>query len=136
MRRDDAEHLIAHLIELVVIGEIAGTDHLDVRLVEAAFGELFGEDSRLRAGKVDERRIGREIADTLQERRKVGVGERDAHLLDDLAAAWLKLAMNAVSASMPGAHSFTSVTTRLLPVFAAHWPMIEDDCPSVKLVRT
>ena len=48
----------------------------------------------------------------------------------------VKLALNAVSASMPGAQSLTSVTTRFDPFFAAHSPMIQDDWPSVKLVRT
>ena len=39
-------------------------------------------------------------------------------------------------ASMPGAQSFTRVTTFLAPFLAAHSPITEDDCPSVKLVRT
>ena len=43
---------------------------------------------------------------------------------------------NAVSASAPGAQSLTSETTFLLPFFAAHSPMIIEDWPSVKLVRT
>ena len=43
---------------------------------------------------------------------------------------------NAVSASAPGAQSLTSETTFLLPFFAAQSPMIIDDWPSVKLVRT
>ena len=44
--------------------------------------------------------------------------------------------VKAVSASAPGAQSLTSVTTFLLPFFAAQSPMIIDDWPSVKLVRT
>src|SRR5262245_40068949 len=48
----------------------------------------------------------------------------------------VKRCLNAVSASVPGAHSLTSVTTRLLPFFAAHSPMIQDDCARMKLVRT
>ena len=41
---------------------------------------------RLRAREIDERGIRIEIADALQERRKVGIGERNADRLDDLAA--------------------------------------------------
>ena len=44
-------------------------------------------------------------------------------------------ALNAASDSAPGAQSFTRVTTFLLPFLAAHWPMIIEDWPSVKLVR-
>ena len=33
-RRDDAEHLIAHSVEIVVVGEIAGSDDLDARVAE------------------------------------------------------------------------------------------------------
>src|SRR6516164_3929812 len=40
----------------------------------------------------------------------------------------VKRCLNAVSASVPGAHSLTSVTTRLLPFLAAHSPMIHDGC--------
>ena len=35
--------------------------------------------------------------------------------------------LNALYASVPGAHSLTSVTTRLLPFLAAHSPMIQED---------
>ena len=42
--RDHAEHLIAHVVEIVVVGEIAGTDDLDARIAEPALGELLGED--------------------------------------------------------------------------------------------
>src|SRR3954462_11364416 len=48
----------------------------------------------------------------------------------------VKRCLKAVSASVPGAHSLTRVTTRLLPFLAAHSPMIQDDCERMKLVRT
>src|SRR5215469_11473132 len=38
----------------------------------------------------------------------------------------LKRVVNAVSASIPGAHSLTSVTTRLEPFLAAHSAKIQD----------
>src|SRR5258708_8566373 len=46
-----------------------------------------------------------------------------------------KALTNAVSASVPGAQSFTIETTFLLPFLAAQSPMIIEDWPSVKLVR-
>src|SRR5215471_6731420 len=82
--RDDAEHLVAHVVEAVVGCQVAWPDDLDARAGETAFGELFGEDRRLRARKVDEGRVRLEVADALQERREVRVGERDADRLDDL----------------------------------------------------
>src|SRR6476469_9456964 len=42
--------------------------------------------------------------------------------------------LKALSASVPGAHSLTSVTTRLLPFLAAHSPMIQEDWARMKLV--
>ena len=124
-RSDHAQHLVAHAVEAVVVGEIAGTDDLDAGTAEAAFGELLGEDAGLRAGKIDEGRVRIDVADALQERGEIRIGERDADRFDDLAAAWAKRALNAVSDSMPGAQSLTSFTTRLLPFFAAHSAMIQ-----------
>ena len=86
MRRHHAEHLIAHGVELVVVGEVAGADDLDPRLVQAALGELLGEDAGLRAREIDERRVRIDVADALQERREVGIGERNADRFDDLSA--------------------------------------------------
>ena len=40
----------------------------------------------LRARKINERGVGIEVADALQERREIGIGERDADRFDDLAA--------------------------------------------------
>src|SRR5262249_49963022 len=86
MRGDHPQHLIAHIVELVVVGEVARADDLDPGTGQAALGELLGENARLRAGEVDEGGIGVEVADTLQERRKVRIGQRNADRFDDLAA--------------------------------------------------
>src|SRR5215470_7891632 len=48
----------------------------------------------------------------------------------------LKRVVNAVSASTPGAQSFTSVTTRLLPFFAAHSAITQDCGAKMKPART
>ena len=42
--RDHAEHLIAHGVEIVVVGEIARTDDLDAGFAEPALGKLLGEN--------------------------------------------------------------------------------------------
>ena len=68
---DDAEHLVAHGVEIVVVGEIARADDLNAGIAEPPFGELLGEDARLRAREIDERGVWIEIADALQERRKI-----------------------------------------------------------------
>ena len=43
---DHAEHLVAHGVEIVVVGQIARADDLDAGTAEPAFGELLGEDRR------------------------------------------------------------------------------------------
>ena len=48
----------------------------------------------------------------------------------------LKRVLNAVSASVPGAHSLTSVTTRLLPFLIAHSAMIQACGAMMKPART
>ena len=39
----DTERALAHVVELVVVGHVAGGDELDARLVEAALAELLQE---------------------------------------------------------------------------------------------
>ena len=50
--------------------------------------------------------------------------------------ALVKLSVNTAAASAPGAQSDCTITTFLLPFFAAHSAMMPDCCPNVKLVRT
>src|SRR5262245_50983819 len=54
VRGHHPQHLIAHIVELVVVGEVARADDPDPGTGKAALGELLGEDAGLRAGKVDE----------------------------------------------------------------------------------
>ncbi len=87
MRGDDAEHRIGHAGQLVVVGEVAGTDDADRRLVHAALDELLGEQAGLEARKVHEQGVRLVVAGALQERREIGIGERHPHRFDDLGAA-------------------------------------------------
>ena len=87
VRGDDAEHGVGHAGEFVVVGEVAGADDADRRLVHAALEELLGEQAGLEARKINEQRIGLVVARPLQERREIGIGERHPHGFDDLRAA-------------------------------------------------
>ena len=60
-----AEHLIAHIVQIIVVGEIAGPNDLDARSAQAAFGKLLGEDRRLGAGEIDKGSVGLDVADAL-----------------------------------------------------------------------
>ncbi len=86
VRRHDAEHGVAHPGERVVVRQIARPDDFYSGLVEAALDELLGKDRRLLARKKDEHRVGGGVARALQERREIGICERHAQRLDDLAA--------------------------------------------------
>ena len=72
MRVDDAERDVAHVVELVVVGDVAGGDQLDARLVEAALAELLHERRALARRQEAEHRVGLQVGDLLQERREVG----------------------------------------------------------------
>src|SRR6185295_2630514 len=65
VRRDDAEHHVALAGQLVVIGQVARPDDLDVGLVEPALTELARKGPTLLAGEIDESGVRREIADPL-----------------------------------------------------------------------
>ena len=90
MPGDHADHLISHTVQLVVISQIARPDDFDARARKAAFGELLGKNTRLSAGKIKESGIWIEIANTLQERGKVGIGKRNSDRLDDLTTKFGK----------------------------------------------
>src|SRR5947209_1528252 len=87
VRRDDAEHDVALTGKLIIVGEVARTDDLDVCLVEAALDELARERATLLAGEIDERGVRLEIADALKERREIRIGQRNLELLDHLSTA-------------------------------------------------
>ena len=84
--RDDADRGIADVGQQIVIGDVAGGDQLDARLVEAALGELLHEGGARARGDEDEHRVGRIVLDALQEGREIGVLQRHADLLHHRAA--------------------------------------------------
>src|SRR5262249_17998138 len=104
-------------------GEVARADDPDPGTGKAALGELLGEDAGLRAGKVDEGGIGVDVADTLQERRKVRIGQGDADRFDDLAAELGEALLE------------RGLRFGARPSLAATSPMIQDDGARMKLVR-
>ena len=58
VRGDHAERDVAHVVELVVVGHVAGADQLDAGLVHAALGELLHQRRAGARGHEDEQRIG------------------------------------------------------------------------------
>jgi hypothetical protein len=74
---DHADHLVARRVKSIVIGQIAGPNNLDARVGQTALGELFGENTSLRAGEINKRGVRIDVAYPLQERGKIRIGERD-----------------------------------------------------------
>ena len=87
MRGHGAERRVAHAVEHIVVHDVAGADHLDAGLVEAALGILLHEVAALAGRHEHEHGVGLGILHALQERREVGIGKRHLDLFDDLAAA-------------------------------------------------
>src|ERR1700738_1818606 len=86
VRGDYAEHLVTHRVQDVIVCEISRADDLDARGRKPALCKLLGENTRLGAGKIQERRIRVEIANTLQKRGKIGIREGNSDRFDDLPA--------------------------------------------------
>ena len=87
MRGDGAERGIAHVVQQIVVHHVAGADHLDAGLVEPALGKLLHERAALTCRHEHEHGVRLGVFHPLQERRKVGIGQRHLDLFDDLAAA-------------------------------------------------
>jgi hypothetical protein len=49
--------LVARRVKSIVIGQIAGPNNLDARVGQTALGELFGENTGLRAGEINKRSV-------------------------------------------------------------------------------
>ena len=86
MRGHGADDLIAHGIEQIVVGHVARADELDARLVEPTLDELLDEGAALPGRHEHEDGIGLGVGGALQERRKVGIGERKADGLEHFSA--------------------------------------------------
>ena len=95
-------------------------------LAEPRSANCLAKMLRLRAREIDESGIRIEIADALQERRKVGIGERNTDRLDDLAAGLEEAGLERGLGFDPRRPIVDQVTTRLLPFLAAHSAMIQD----------
>ena len=93
VRVDDADGDVAHVVELVVVGDVAGGDQAHARLVEAALGELLHERRALARGQEHEQRVGLGVGHLLQHRREVGRAQRRAQLVHHLAAVQAELAL-------------------------------------------
>ena len=93
VRVDDAERDIADAVGRVVVGDVAGRDEADARLVEAALAELLSERRALARRQKAEDAVGLEVGDHLQEGREVAAPERRADLADELATVWQELAL-------------------------------------------
>src|SRR6516165_2035550 len=78
VRRHHADHLVAHRVELVIVGKVAGTDNLDSGAGKTSLGELLGKNAGLCSGKIDESSIRVEIANALQKRGEIRIGERNS----------------------------------------------------------
>ena len=97
---------------------------------------MLGEDRRLRAGKIDERGVRLDVSDALQERREVGIGERQADQLDDLAADLEESGFER-RLGIDAGHAFNHQGDNpLSAVLQAHAPMIHDCGLSKKPART
>ena len=86
VRGDGAERGIPHVVEQVVVHDVAGTDDPDAALVEAALGKLLHEIAALAAGHEHEHGVGFGILHALQERREIGIHQGHLDLLDDFTA--------------------------------------------------
>ena len=86
MRRDHAQSAVAHVIELIVIGHVTGTDELDAGLVHAALKKLLHHRSACAGGHKHKQRVGLEVAHLLQKRGKVGVAQGHTQRLGHLSA--------------------------------------------------
>ncbi len=58
MRGDHAHDRVAHAVEQIVVRDVAGADHLDARLVEAALDVLLHEVAARARRHEDEQRVG------------------------------------------------------------------------------
>src|SRR5262249_12701252 len=83
--RDCANHSVAHVIQLVVIGDITRTKEPNPGVSEATLCKLFGEShfARWREHKDGIRSV---IARLLEERREIEVLKWDAKSFNDFAA--------------------------------------------------
>src|SRR3974377_2283973 len=86
-----ADHRVAHSRQIVVVGDVAWSDELNSRLVEATFNELLGKGARLPRRDEDKKRIWMSIACALEEWCKVRVCQGNFYCFNDLATGFRKI---------------------------------------------
>ena len=75
MRGDHADQRIAHAVELVIIGHVAGANDLDAGLGEFTLVDLLHEACALTRRHEEEERIRLQIFGLLQEGREFRIHE-------------------------------------------------------------
>ena len=104
-----AEHDVAHVVQGVVVGEVAGTEQPDPRLVEPALDELPHQRGRLTGRDEHEKAVGRRVARPLQERCEIRVLQRNSQRFDHLPTrpgkAVLEEGLGIVAGSEIGNHA-------------------------------
>ncbi len=89
--RDETERPLAHRLQHAVVGQVAGADQLDTRLLQTALLVPLDEGDRLAPRRDEhEHRLRLRVLDSLQIRREVRVLQRRAHAVDHLAAGGLE----------------------------------------------
>ena len=87
VRGDRTERGVAHVVQEIVVHDVAGTDDPDSGSAETALGKLLHEVPALTSGNEHVQRIRFGVLDALQKRREIRIDQRNLELLDDLAAA-------------------------------------------------
>ena len=86
VRGDHAERHVAHVVELVVVGDVAGADQRMPALSSPRSANCFMKAAPWPGGQEHEHRVGLGVAHLLQERREIGAAQRRAQLVEHLAA--------------------------------------------------
>src|SRR5207245_3667672 len=88
---DDTQGDVAHALELLVGGDVAGADELDPGLVQTEVAVGLHDGGRLFAGDDEgEYRVRLGVLHALPVRHEVRVGQGNAHAARDLAPAFLE----------------------------------------------
>src|SRR3974377_214556 len=86
-----ADHRVAHSRQIVVVGDVAWSDELNSRFIEATFNELLGKGARLPRRDEDKKRIWMSIACALEEWCKVRVCQGNFYCFNNLATGFGKI---------------------------------------------
>jgi hypothetical protein len=82
----DAKYRVAHVVEQVVVGDIAGPEQTYAGFVKTALGELPHQGCGLAGRNEDEDAVGAGVAHALEERREIRIEHGHPQRKDHLAA--------------------------------------------------